>query len=133
MTPVTSTLDRTFYLNAAYKIESSSTLSLELAGILRYMTNAPLQLDLSGRIFLNNQFYIGSSYRYKDAIALLIGFEGPILGIGYAYDLGLSSLNGYHSGSHEVVLTFKTKQSKNIGGGGQRNYGNRVYDCPSFK
>jgi type IX secretion system PorP/SprF family membrane protein len=132
MTPVTSTLDRTFYLNAAYKIESSSAVSLEIAGILRYMTNAPLQLDLSGRIFFNNQFYIGSSFRYKDALALLIGFEGPVLGIGYAYDLGLSSLNGYHSGSHEVVLTFKTNQSKNTGTG-QRNYGNRVYDCPSFK
>ena len=132
MTPVTSTLDRTLYINGSYRFgsDANSTISFEPAGILRFMTNAPLQFDLSGRVFYAQQYYIGASYRLKDALAILVGYDGYLVGFGYAYDLGLSNLNGFHSGSHEVVLTFKTKRSKNST---KSNYSNRVYDCPSFK
>ena len=97
MTPVTSTLDRTLYANASYRFgaNNDNSLSFEPAAILRLMLNAPIQFDLSGRIFYNQQYYLGSSYRFKDALAILIGFDGPKLGIGYAYDMGLSKLNSY--------------------------------------
>lgn len=133
MTPVTSTLDRTLYANASYRFgaNNDNSLSFEPAAILRLMLNAPIQFDLSGRIFYNQQYYLGSSYRFKDALAILIGFDGPKLGIGYAYDMGLSKLNSYHSGSHEIVITFKTRYNTNTNN--RANYSNRVYDCPSFK
>jgi hypothetical protein len=67
-----------------------------------------------------------------DAIALLIGFDSNQLGIGYAYDIGLSNLNNHHSGSHEIVLTFKTRNN-NKNTNNRSNFSNRVYDCPSFK
>ena len=131
MTPVTNTIDRTLYLNGSYRFGSdeNSKISFEPAAILRFMTQAPLQFDLSGRIFYKQQFYLGASYRFKDALAILIGYDGFVIGFGYAYDLGLSNLNGFHSGSHEVVLTFKTKRNKSTQ---KNNYSNRIYDCPSF-
>lgn len=134
MTPVSSTLDRTIYANASYRFgaKNENTLSFEPAGIIRMMTNAPIQFDLSARIFYNQQYYIGSSYRFKDALAILLGFNGPKIGIGYAYDLGLSNLNSYHSGSHEIVVTFKTRNN-NQNTNNRSNFSNRIYDCPSFK
>ena len=134
MTPVSTTLDRTIYANASYRFgaNNENTLSLEPAGIIRIMTNAPIQFDLSARIFYDQQYYIGGSYRFKDALAILLGFNGPKIGIGYAYDLGVSNLNGYHSGSHEIVVTFKTRNN-NKNTNNRSNFSNRIYDCPSFK
>jgi len=134
MTPVSSTLDRTLYANASYRFGAGNdkSLSFEPSAILRLMKNAPLQFDISGRIFYDQQYYIGSSYRFKDALAILLGFNGPKIGIGYAYDLGLSSLNSYHSGSHEIVVTFKTRNN-NQNSNNRSSFSNRIYDCPSFK
>ncbi|MBG16633.1 MAG: hypothetical protein CL853_09815 [Crocinitomicaceae bacterium] len=134
MTPVTSTLDRTLFVNGSYRFGASSenSISFEPAAIVRIMTNAPIQFDLSGRLFYNQQLYIGSSYRHLDALAFLIGFDSHKLGIGYAYDIGLSNLNSHHSGSHEIVLTFKTRNN-NKNTTNRSTFSNRVYDCPSFK
>ena len=134
MTPVSSTLDRTLFANASYRFGASNEngISFEPSAILRLMTNAPIQFDVSGRIFYNQQLYIGSSYRHLDALALLIGIDSRKLGIGYAYDIGLSNLNDHHSGSHEIVLTFKTRNNKQ-NTNNRSTFSNRVYDCPSFK
>ena len=131
--PVTSTLDRAIYVSGSFLIGSeNSVIAIEPSGLLRYMFNAPFSFDINTRIIYNHQVWAGVSYRYLDAIALLIGFERGFFGIGYSYDINTSALSTYNSGSHEVVLIFKT--SKQRGRGVQQwNQRNRVYDCPAFK
>ncbi|MDG2330719.1 MAG: type IX secretion system membrane protein PorP/SprF [Flavobacteriales bacterium] len=131
--PVTSTLDRAIYITGSYLIGSStSVIALEPSCMLRMMFNAPLTFDLNARIIYNHQMWAGLSYRYLDAIALLLGIERGFFGIGYSYDMNTSALSNYNGGSHEVVLIFKTNKRKS-GSGQQWNQRNRVYDCPAFK
>ncbi|MBL4706449.1 MAG: type IX secretion system membrane protein PorP/SprF [Flavobacteriales bacterium] len=130
--PVTSTLQRAMYLTGSYLIGTRrSKIALEPSAMLRMMFNAPLTFDLNARLIYDHQFWFGASYRYKDAIALMVGLEKGFFGIGYSYDINTSGLKSYNSGSHELVLIFKTNKSK--GGVQQWNQRNRVYDCPSFK
>ncbi len=131
--PVTSTLDRAIYVTGSYLIGSStSVIAIEPSGMLRMMFNAPLTFDVNTRIIYNHQMWAGLSYRYLDAVALLLGVERGSFGIGYSYDMNISSLSKYNGGSHELVLIFKTNKRKS-GGGQQWNQRNRVYDCPAFK
>lgn len=131
--PVTSTLDRAVYLTGSYLIGTkSSVIAVEPSAMLRMMFNAPLTFDVNARVIYDHQFWAGASYRYKDAIAILVGFERGFFGLGYSYDINTSGLRDYNSGSHELVLIFKT--SKQSGNGRQQwSQRNRVYDCPSFK
>ena len=129
--PVTSTLDRAFYLNSAYLFEfGRSPISIEPSGILRYMINSPLQFDANVRLIYEHRMWAGVSYRYADAMAILVGFEKGWFGIGYSYDINTSALRSYNSGSHELVLIFKTNKGANKQGPWSGR--NRVYDCPSF-
>ncbi len=133
MTTVTNKLERTFYLNGSYIIplgKHSPLITLEPSAVLRYMSTAPLQFDINLRAIYNKRLWAGISYRFKDATALMVGFSTSKIGISYSYDISMSGLSKYNSGSHEVTLTLRHKNKRgNFPAGGQRF---NTYDCPTF-
>jgi hypothetical protein len=63
--------------------------------------------------------WVGVSYRMQDAIAPMIGYrflKDKSLKVGYSYDLTLSKIKGYSSGTHEVMLgyCFNVKKPKKV-------------------
>ena len=63
--------------------------------------------------------WVGVSYRMQDAIAPMIGYrflKDKSLKVGYSYDLTLSKIKGYSSGTHEVMLgyCFNTKKNPKV-------------------
>jgi type IX secretion system PorP/SprF family membrane protein len=73
------------------------------------VTGAPLLIDYNLRIHVREQFYGGFAFRVKDAVAFQAGYTfKKILQIGYSYDLLVSRLRPYQSGSHEITLSVKT-------------------------
>jgi hypothetical protein len=63
------------------------------------------------------KIWVGATYRLQDAIAPMIGYMAPFgLKVGYSYDLTLSKLNGYSSGTHEIMLgyCFKPKAAPKV-------------------
>lgn len=77
---------------------------------------ATTQLDLNLTYIYNQKFWLGVSYRMQDAIAPMIGYKFKGMKIGYSYDLTLSKINGYSSGTHEVMLgyCFNVKKPKKV-------------------
>ncbi|MFH2095271.1 MAG: type IX secretion system membrane protein PorP/SprF [Bacteroidota bacterium] len=67
------------------------------------------QLTVGGRAFWQKQFWGGVMYRVGDAIIPMIGanlVEPAGLGFGIAYDITLSKLASYTSGSFEVFVRY---------------------------
>lgn len=132
MTPVTNNLQRTMYFTGSYivPLTSNDMFFLEPSAVIRMMFNAPMTFDLNLRLLHESGFWFGASYRYRDAIALMVGFSTNKLGISYSYDINTSALRSYNSGSHEVTLTYKAKNRK---GNKSFNGGKyKVINCPSF-
>lgn len=132
MTPVTNDLQRTMYLTGSYlfSLTSNERLFFEPSAVARIMFNAPFTFDINGRLIHSSGVWVGISYRFKDAIAPMIGYSGSRIGISYSYDINTSVLNNYNSGSHEVTLTYKSKNKY-----GNRDFGGgkyKVINCPSF-
>lgn len=74
---------------------------------------ASTQLDVNLSYIYNHALSIGVSYRMQDAIAPMIGYRFPMgLRLGYSYDLTLSKIKGYSSGTHEIMLGYCFKTSK---------------------
>ncbi|CAG5080297.1 PorP/SprF family type IX secretion system membrane protein [Parvicella tangerina] len=132
MTPVTNDLQRTVYLTGSYLMTLSEQggLYLEPSAVARIMVNAPFTFDVNTRVIHISGVWAGASYRFKDAVALMIGYAGPKIGISYSYDINTSPLNDYNSGSHEITLTYKSRNKH-----GQRDFGGgkyKVINCPTF-
>jgi type IX secretion system PorP/SprF family membrane protein len=103
-----SELVRHYYGMAGYKFKVNDHVYLEPSGLLKLVENAPLQYDVSLRIFLKNLFWVGGSYRSEAAAAFLAGVDlNEKFLLAYAYDLTTSDLNTVSNGSHEITLGYR--------------------------
>ena len=79
--------------------------------------------SIGARVIYNKQFWGGLSVRLNsaDAVTAMIGATLPNnIGFGIAYDMSLSTLGSYNSGSLEIVLRYCFSAS---GGKGKSKYG----------
>ncbi|MDC3388911.1 type IX secretion system membrane protein PorP/SprF, partial [Flavobacteriaceae bacterium] len=96
-----------FFLTGGYVFDINDNIKLKPATMLKAVQGAPLSVDLTTNVLINNRFEAGIAYRFDDSLAALAGFRiTPTLKIGYAYDYTLSNLGDYNSGSHEIMILF---------------------------
>ena len=113
-TPIVNTLDRTFYANVGYNFKLGAIIDIQPSAVIRYMTDSIFQFDGNLKITFKESYWIGGSYRMDDAISIMGGFDIGSLIIGYAYDIGVSEIKTYNSGTHEVFLCLKlNRDTKN--------------------
>jgi len=107
------TVARHIYLTGGYDIELNPDLIIKPAILFKTSLKAS-QLDVNVVALMNNAFWGGLSYRVfsSDAIVPMIGYQTSMmegkgtLKAGYSYDITLSKIGNYSSGSHEIMVGF---------------------------
>lgn len=101
---------RHYYLMAGYVFnltKDSLGVKFKPSTVVRVINGAPISFDITANFLLKEKLWLGASYRSEDSFAAIISFQfTPHLQAGYAYDFGSSDLRSYHSGSHEIMLTY---------------------------
>ena len=108
--PPTGKLNTHFYFTGGYKLFLTDDFSAEPSLLVKAVSNIPVQFDLGARIFYKNKFWLGTTYRTKDAIAVLLGYSyKDNLTFGYSYDITTSNLKNYSNGTHELIIGLRFK------------------------
>jgi type IX secretion system PorP/SprF family membrane protein len=95
------------FLTAGYVFQINDKVKLKPAFMTKYVTGAPLSIDITANVLYNNKFEFGAAYRIDDAVSALVNINvTPSLRVGYAYDYTLSNLGQFNSGTHEIMLLF---------------------------
>ena len=105
---------RHMFLTAGYVFDVSPTVKIRPSFLAKYVSGAPLSIDVNANVWVYDRFALGTSYRIGDAVNLLA--EARInnsISLGYAYDLTLTQLRQYNSGSHEIMLRVEFGIGKN--------------------
>ncbi len=103
--------ERTYFGYLGYRLDIGNSLTATPSFLLKSDVHQT-QIDFSVTAQYNENIFVGATFRgYHsnsiDAVALMGGFKlNEKVSIGYAYDLGLSSLKSASSGSHEVLLNY---------------------------
>lgn len=106
------------YLITGYVFDFNPNLKFKPAALVKGVSGAPLQVDLSANFMINNKFTLGAAYRWDAAVSALFGFQitDQFL-LGLAYDKETTELGNtaFNDGSFEVFLRyeFRTKY-KNV-------------------
>ncbi len=109
------------YLIAGYIYDLSYNVKLKPALLVKAVSGAPLQVDISANVLFNERFTLGAAYRWSAALSGLAGFQiSDRFLVGYAYDFETTELRKYNSGSHEIFLRFELFK------------GNTIYKSPRF-
>ena len=96
-----------YFLTTGYVFDVSKDIKLKPSIMAKAANGAPLSIDFSGNVLLNNKIEFGLSYRLDESISALVNVRAKdYLRIGYAYDHTLTNLGNFNSGSHEIFLLF---------------------------
>lgn len=96
-----------YFFTGGYVFDLNENLKFKPAFMAKGVNGAPLAMDLTGNVLINNFFEAGVGYRWDDSVSGLVNFYlTPTLRVGYSYDYTLSNLGKYNSGTHEIFLLF---------------------------
>lgn len=97
-----------YYLIGGHVFYLSETIQFKPAFLGKLVQGAPLQVDLSANFLFNEKFTLGAAYRWDAAFSGLLGFQvSDSWMIGYAYDMEVTKLANFNSGSHEIFLRYE--------------------------
>lgn len=95
------------FLSAGYRIPISEDFNLLPSMLIRYISPLPLGIDLNAKLQYQDFLWVGTSYRYKDGFAAMMGINlNNSLNIGYSYDIQTSRINTVSRGTHEILFGF---------------------------
>lgn len=98
---------RNYYLIGGYDLELNKDITLTPSTMIKFAENGKIQADISGKVYYQQTYWGGLTYRTGHAIILLAGVSVDKLIFGYAFDIGLNSLTRYSYGTHEFTFIAK--------------------------
>ena len=98
---------RHFYGMGGVVIPLADQLTFTPSLLVKYVQNAPVQVDVNGSFVIWDILTLGASYRSGDALGLLMEITvAKGLSIGYSYDLWFNALKASNQGSHEIRVGY---------------------------
>ena len=98
---------RHMYFVAGHRFDISEDFQLKTNGMMRKVKSAPLSVDMTVMGGFRDKFWVGAMYRFGDASGMLVKFNpSPNMSIGYAYDITISELSAFNSGTHEIMFSY---------------------------
>jgi type IX secretion system PorP/SprF family membrane protein len=74
--------------------------------LLQFQGNAPASFDVNVITKYKNMYWGGISYRYQDAVVIILGIDWNKFTFAYSYDITTSDIRKYSGGSHEFTFGY---------------------------
>jgi len=106
-----------YYGIGGYVFDLNKNIKLKPSFMLKYTKGAALSTDLSANLLFDEKFWLGGSYRINGkqrAVGALVDFQvSEQFRIGYTYEIPTGEIRPYTTGSHEILLMYEFKYTKN--------------------
>lgn len=110
-----SKLNRHYFICTGYRFTLNYDWDFTPSTMIKYVQNAPVQIDVNGKFKYQNLFWFGASYRKLDSFSAFAGvIFNDVLEVGYCYDLTTSKLNHFSYGSHEILVGLRIPKKGTI-------------------
>lgn len=95
------------YIIGGYRFDVDKDWAITPSTLVKFMSPAPMAIDLNVRADYQDKFFFGVSYRHGDAVVGIAGIQFNGFKLGYSYDYTISTLRKQNSGGHEVIVGYK--------------------------
>lgn len=80
-------------------------LTLKPTCLVKYVNNAPVEVDLNMHALIDNRFWLGLGYRSGASMVAMFEYQiSPTFRTGYAHDFTTNGLRSFTGGSHEIMI-----------------------------
>lgn len=98
---------RHYWLMGGYRFHLTENIDIEPLTLLKTTENWNPQGDFTVKLYYDNLFWGGLSYRTDQSAILLMGVRIDNLYFGYSFDWAFSEIGHFNYGSHEIILSVK--------------------------
>lgn len=96
------------YATGGYKYKINDAFVLQPTALIKFVSPAPIQIDLGARMIYQEKVWLGAGYRTKDALSALVGYTYQNnITIGFSYDFTTTNVRKYSSGTSELYFAIK--------------------------
>jgi type IX secretion system PorP/SprF family membrane protein len=96
------------FLQTGMDFKSSERWTYSPALLVKYLLKATFVAEVNMRVKYDEQFWVGGSYRHKDAIGIMVGAHlSPSLNFTYVFETNTNGYARQSMGTHEFVLGLK--------------------------
>lgn len=96
-----------FYLYGGYRFALNEDLELRPSVLGKYVIAAPFEADIALDVWYKDLIGIGLSYRTSDAVNFMLKWKTGHFYVGYSYDMTISGLRTFNTGSHEINIGYQ--------------------------
>ena len=113
----TSNVDRHelghFFITGGVKFPINPDWTFEPSGFIKAsdLFFKYIQMDITGRMYFKEDYWLGLSYRTGDAVIMMFGVKYDRFYLSYAYDYTLTDIRPQTFGTHELSLAVKFGES----------------------
>jgi len=100
-------MERNYYLIAGYDYPINDYLILTPSTLLKMSDVGAFQADLSAKLYFDQTYWGGLTYRTGNALIVMAGLRIDKLVFGYAFDLSFGSIMKHSFGTHEFIFATK--------------------------
>ena len=98
---------RHVFATSGFVVDLNRYLKLKPSVLLKMVQGAPIEMDFSAMLLIEDRVWVGLSYRSFDSVDFLLELQlNSKFSLGYAYDYSVTDLNRVNSGSHEIMLNY---------------------------
>lgn len=96
-----------YYLTAGGIVEVNDNLKFKPQVMVQAVQNAPILYDITVNALIKNLIWVGVAYRSQADVSGILGVQiNPQFVFTYSYDYGLTKIQKYSVGSHEIALGY---------------------------
>lgn len=99
-----------YFITSGYVFDLTQQVKFKPATMVKMVSGAPLQVDLSGNFLFNEKFTVGAAYRWNAALSGMVAFQlTQQIMVGFAYDREVTRLGNsiFNDGSYELFARFE--------------------------
>jgi type IX secretion system PorP/SprF family membrane protein len=96
------------YATAGYVFDLGKKVKFAPSILIKYVPKyAPISMDFNANFIFIDRLWLGVSYRLSDSYGFMVAFNiTKQLRVGYAYDLTVSPISHFTTGSHEIMAGY---------------------------
>lgn len=100
-------MERNYYLIGGFDFNLRREWVMSPSALVKYVESGVWQTDISWRVYYNQSYWGGITYRTGHSIIVMAGVSVDRLIFGYAFDIGLNSIMKHSFGTHEFTFIAK--------------------------
>jgi len=107
-------LIRHYFLHGEVVFDIANNIDIVPSFLSKMVPGAPMQIDVNVKGLYMKKYWLGFSYRNGESIIAMFGLEYKNLQIGYSYDVTMTDIKDYSTGSHELYLCLKVLKKEEV-------------------